>query len=118
MIAPRTTAEPRPVSSPVSDSASDQPMLTPAPRAVEKPTSSAVCELEAIAAAKIGASEETVPSIMPTRAGCTTRSTKSGSSAKPQRRMSLAISESRRLVALSLPVCSSAVSDSVGQESA
>ena len=77
MIAPRTTAEPRPVCSPVSDSASDQPMLTPAPRAVEKPTSSAVCELEAIAAAKIGASEETVPSIMPTSAGCTTRSTKS-----------------------------------------
>ena len=29
VIAPRTTAEPRPVCSPVSDSASDQPMLTP-----------------------------------------------------------------------------------------
>jgi len=28
-----------------------------------------VCELEAIAAAKIGASEETVPSISPTSAG-------------------------------------------------
>ncbi len=80
VIAPRTTAEPRPVCSPVSDSASDQPMLTPAPSAVEKPTSSAVWELEAIAAAKIGASEETVPSIMPTSAGCTTRSTKSASS--------------------------------------
>ena len=65
VMAPRTTAEPRPVCSPVSDSASDQPMLTPAPSATEKPTSSAVCELEAIAAAKIGASEETVPSIMP-----------------------------------------------------
>ncbi len=77
VIAPRTIAEPRPVCSPVSDSASDQPMLTPAPSAVEKPTSSAVCELEAIAAAKIGASEETVPSIMPTSAGWTTRSTKS-----------------------------------------
>jgi len=44
-------------------------MLTPAPSAVEKPTSSAVCELEAMAAAKIGASEETVPSIIPTSAG-------------------------------------------------
>ena len=31
VMAPRTTEEPRPVSSPVSDSASDQPMLTPAP---------------------------------------------------------------------------------------
>ena len=75
VIAPRTTAEPRPVCEPVSERASDQPMLTPAPRAVEKPTSRAVCEFDAIAAAKIGASEETVPSIMPTSAGCTTRST-------------------------------------------
>ena len=68
-MVPRTTAEPRPVSSPVSDSASDQPMLTPAPSATPRPTTSAVCESEVIAAAKIGASEETVPSIRPTSAG-------------------------------------------------
>src|ERR1700693_4812012 len=94
VIAPRTTALPRPVISPVSDSASDQPMLTPAPRATEKPTSSAVWELDAIAAVKIGASEETVPSIMPTSAGCTTRSTKSRSSLNPQRWIRRAIRES------------------------
>jgi len=69
-------------------------MLTPAPSAVEKPTSSAVCESDAIAAAKIGASEETVPSIMPTSAGCTTRSTKSRSSAKPARWIQRASAES------------------------
>ena len=45
VIEPRTIAEPRPVCSPVSDSASDQPMLTPAPSAVARPTTSAVCEL-------------------------------------------------------------------------
>ena len=80
VIAPRTTAEPRPVSSPVSDSASENPMLTPAPSAVAMPTTSAVCELLEIAAAKIGASVETVPSIIPTSAGWTTRSTKVRSS--------------------------------------
>ena len=92
-------------------------MLTPAPRAVENPTRSAVWELEAIAAAKIGASEETVPSIMPTRAGCTTRRTKSGSSLKPQRRIILALSESAGGGAVF--ACEfMAVSDSVCQESA
>ena len=40
-----------------------------AERGRRSPTSSAVCELDAIAAAKIGASEETVPSIIPTSAG-------------------------------------------------
>ena len=45
VIEPRTTAEPRPVCSPVSDSASDQPMLTPAPSAVARPTTNAVWEL-------------------------------------------------------------------------
>ena len=40
-----------------------------APSATAKPTTNAVCELDVIAAAKIGASEETVPSIMPTSAG-------------------------------------------------
>ncbi len=95
VIAPRTTAEPRPVCSPVSDSASDQPMLQPAPSATDRPTINAVCELEASAAAKIGASEETVPSIIPTSAGWTTRSTKSGSSSKPQRWIIRAIREER-----------------------
>ncbi len=40
-------------------------MLMPAPSAVERPTTNAVCEFEETAAAKIGAIEETVPSIMP-----------------------------------------------------
>ena len=69
VIDPRTTAEPRPVSSPVSEPASDQPMLTPAPSATPSPTMNAVCELDVIAAAKIGASDEIVPSISPTRPG-------------------------------------------------
>jgi hypothetical protein len=63
-------------------------MLTPAPSAVEKPTRSAVWEFDAIAAAKIGASEETVPSIIPTSAGCTTRRTNSASSENPKRQIS------------------------------
>src|SRR4051794_10919232 len=82
---PRTHAEPRPVISPVSDSASEMPIDTPAPRAVAIPTTSAVWELLEIAAAKIGASVETVPSIRPTSDGWTTRSTNSLSS-QPQRR--------------------------------
>ena len=86
-MAPRTTADPRPVCSPVSDSASDHPMLTPAPRAVDSPTSKAVREFEATAAAKIGASDDTVPSMRPTNAGCTTRRTKSDSEWKPARRI-------------------------------
>jgi hypothetical protein len=44
------------------------------------PTSSAVLELLEIAAAKMGASVETVPSMSPTSAGWTTRSTNSRSS--------------------------------------
>ena len=44
-------------------------MLTPAPKATDRPTTKAVWEFEAIAAAKIGASEEIVPSIIPTSAG-------------------------------------------------
>ena len=85
VIVPRTTAEPRPVSSPVSEPASDQPMLMPAPSATPRPTTRAVCEFEVIAAAKIGAIEEIVPSIRPTSPGCTTRSRKSRSSRKPAR---------------------------------
>ena len=42
VMVPRTTADPRPVSSPVSDRASDQPMLTPAPSATPSPTTKAV----------------------------------------------------------------------------
>ena len=86
----------------MSDSASDQPMLTPAPSAVEKPTSSAVWELEATAAAKIGASEDTVPSIIPTSAGCTTRNTKSRSFSNPARWIRRAMNESVRVDAVSV----------------
>ncbi len=55
--------------SPVSESASETPMLIPAPSATAIPTTNAVCEFEDTAAAKIGAIEETVPSIRPTSAG-------------------------------------------------
>ncbi len=68
-------------------------MLIPAPSAVESPTTNAVCEFEETAAAKIGAIEETVPSIMPTSAGWTTLSTKSRSSSKPARWIKRAINE-------------------------
>ena len=66
---PRTTAEPRPVSRPVSESASEKPMLIPAPTAVARPTNRAACEPDRSAAAKIGASVESVPSISPTSPG-------------------------------------------------
>ncbi len=46
-------------------------MLMPAPSAVASPTNSAACEPESSAAAKIGASVESVPSIRPTSPGCT-----------------------------------------------
>src|SRR5438132_869803 len=59
---PRTTAEPRPVSRPVSDSASEKPMLIPAPTAVARPTNSAACEPDRRAAAKIhGAVDRELP---------------------------------------------------------
>jgi len=54
---------------PSSESASERPMLIPAPSAVARPTNSAVCEPDRYALAKIGASVETVPSISPTSAG-------------------------------------------------
>jgi hypothetical protein len=85
VIVPRTMADPRPVCSPVSKRASENPMLTPAPSAVARPTSSAVLELLETAAAKIGASVETVPSIMPTSDGWTTWSTNSFSSQSQMR---------------------------------
>jgi hypothetical protein len=91
VIAPRTIADPRPVCSPVSDSASEKPMLTPAPSAVARPTSSAVLELLETAAAKIGASVDTVPSIMPTSDGwtiCSTNSLSSQPQTRPIRRLS------------------------------
>jgi hypothetical protein len=97
VIEPRTTADPRPVSSPVSEPASDHPMLTPAPSATPRPTMNAVCELEVMAAAKIGASDEIVPSIRPTSPGCTTRNRKSRSSVKPQRWISRETSGSESL---------------------
>ena len=62
---PRATAEPRPVSRPSSESASEKPMLMPAPSAVASPTNNAACEPDSRAAAKIGASVESVPSIRP-----------------------------------------------------
>ena len=68
---PRTTADPRPVSVPSSDSASENPMLIPAPSAVARPTNSAAWEPDSSAAAKIGASVDSVPSISPTSPGCT-----------------------------------------------
>jgi hypothetical protein len=71
VIDPRVIAEPRPVCPPSSDSASDRPMLIPAPSAVASPTSSAACEVDSSATAKIGASVDSVPSISPTRPGWT-----------------------------------------------
>jgi hypothetical protein len=56
-------------------------MLMPAPSAVARPTSSAACELDSKATAKIGASVDSVPSMSPTRPGCTYCSTKACSSA-------------------------------------
>ncbi len=100
VMAPRTSGDPRPVCSPVSDSPSEMPMLIPAPSAVESPTTNAVCEFEETAAAKIGAIEETVPSIMPTSAGCTTRSTNERSFSKPARCTRRAISEPPRWCAV------------------
>jgi hypothetical protein len=46
-------------------------MLMPAPSAVASPTNSAACAPDSSAAAKIGASVERVPSMSPTRPGCT-----------------------------------------------
>ena len=71
VTSPRVTADPRPVWVPVSESASEKPMLIPAPTAVAKPTTRAVCDPERTAAAKMGASVDSVPSIRPTSPGCT-----------------------------------------------
>jgi hypothetical protein len=44
-------------------------MLMPAPKAVANPTSSAACELDSKATAKMGASVDSVPSMSPTSPG-------------------------------------------------
>ena len=76
VIAPRIRGLPRPVTSPLSDSASDSPMLMPAPTEAARPTKNAPWELcVSPAAANSGASVETEPSISPSSAGCTFCST-------------------------------------------
>ena len=72
VIEPRTIGLPRPVSSPVSDSASEKPMLIAAPSDVARPAMKAYrVSCEASATAKIGASVDSDPSISPTIAGWT-----------------------------------------------
>jgi hypothetical protein len=69
VMKPRPTALPRPVSRPSSERASERPIEIAAPRAAARPTKSAAWEPERNAAAKIGASVETVPSIRPMSPG-------------------------------------------------
>src|SRR5215211_1959443 len=72
VIAPRSQGLPRPVNSPVSERASEKPMLTAAPMAVARPAKKAMCGSSVDSAtAKIGASVESDPSINPISAGCT-----------------------------------------------
>src|SRR5256885_1875582 len=68
VIAPRTAAEPRPVTEPSSERPSESAMLMPAPSAVASPTMSAAREPLMWAAAKIGARVYSEPSIRPTSA--------------------------------------------------
>ncbi len=78
---PRKTGLPRPVSSPSSDSPSENAIEIPAPTAAAAPIRNTVCEFcVAKAVAKIGASVDTEPSIRPASPGCTTRSRKLRSS--------------------------------------
>src|SRR5258707_819125 len=73
VIAPRMIGLPRPVKTPSSDKASEKAMLIPAPVAAAMPTRNAVIGWRvANAAAKMGASVETDPSMRPARPGCTT----------------------------------------------
>src|SRR6267378_8160718 len=73
VTAPRSQGEPRPVSDPSSDSPSENAIEMPAPMEAASPTKNASQLLcEAKAAAKIGASVETEPSINPAKPGCTT----------------------------------------------
>ena len=72
VIVPAHDGFPRPVSSPVSESPSENAMLTPAPIAVATPAMKAACvSCVWSAIAKIGASVESEPSIRPIIAGWT-----------------------------------------------
>src|SRR5437763_6231988 len=67
---PRSQGEPHPVSEPSSESHSENAMEIPAPMEAASPTRNASQLLcEANAAAKIGASVETEPSIKPAKPG-------------------------------------------------
>src|SRR2546427_644494 len=73
VTAPRSHGEPRPVSDPSSESPSENAIEIPAPMEAASPTRKASQLLcEANAAAKMGASVETEPSINPAKPGCTT----------------------------------------------
>ena len=71
-MSPRCQGSPRPVYCPVSESASEKPMLTAAPIAVASPAKNAMwgSSVES-ATAKIGASVDSEPSISPISAGWT-----------------------------------------------
>jgi len=69
VIKPRDMDVPLPVTVPSSESASERPMLIPAPSAAASPTNNAACEPARNAVAKIGARVETVPSIRPIQGG-------------------------------------------------
>jgi hypothetical protein len=76
VMLPRRTGPPRPVTVPSSDKASERPMLTAAPSEAASPTKKALKgRAVSPAAAKIGASVETEPSISPSSAGCTSCNT-------------------------------------------
>src|SRR5205809_1048633 len=78
VMPPRIAGLPRPVSSPLSESPSENAMLMPAPVAEAIPTRNVVVELcVAKAVAKMGARVETDPSMRRARPGCTTRKRKS-----------------------------------------
>src|SRR5262245_61370948 len=80
-MSPRCHGEPRPVYTPVSDRASEKPMLTAAPIAVARPAKNAMWGSSVDSAtAKIGASVESEPSISPMSAGCTRERRKACSS--------------------------------------
>src|SRR4051794_20298033 len=82
VMAPRSQGPPRPGIEPSPESAPASPMLTPAPSEAARPTKKVLSGRPVIpAAAKIGASVETAPSISPSRAGCTFCRTKARSSA-------------------------------------
>jgi len=72
VIDPRTAGLPRPVSSPVSESPSENAIEMAAPIEVARPAAKAYSGLWlTIATEKIGARVESDPSMRPTIAGCT-----------------------------------------------